>query len=175
MVFVFWHFMYRDIGRFSADDERLASFDANALAAFSPGAPQGRAHVVHFWNPDCACNRFNRTHTLSIMEGYRPLGVTFSVAVPHPRHQESALQRFPQAKEVIVAADINRTSSPASAVFDALGQLVYFGPYSEGAFCADEDGTPVELMLDELLNTGRTTPWLNLAAIGCYCPWPANT
>lgn len=175
MVTVFWLFMYRDITRFSAEDEQLANFDASALSAFTPGTVSGRAHLVHFWNPDCTCNRFNRSHVLDLIDDYQRRGVSFSLAVPHERHQEDALLAFPMVKDVYVAADIDSISSPASAVFNMFGQLTYFGPYSEGAFCAAGKGAPVEQILNELLDEGNTTPWLNLSAIGCYCPWPTNT
>jgi hypothetical protein len=174
MAVAFWSFIYRDVGAFSEVD--IAFFDTRAIEELiSSGVADStaRGRVVHFWNPDCRCTRFNRGHAKEVMQSYSARGIEFLVAVPAADMRSQAHHAFPQASEVIVASRLSDFSSPAAAAFDGYGELVYFGPYSEGAFCTTGDDAPVERVLDALVAAEAPRAWLNLSAVGCYCPWPA--
>ena len=60
-------------------------------------------------------------------------------------------------------------ASPAVAVWDSLGRLAYFGPYSEGAVCTSANSF-VEPVLDALL-AGRPVLAPQTLASGCFCAW----
>ncbi len=55
------------------------------------------------------------------------------------------------------------------AIWNAQGELAYFGPYSEGAVCTSGNSF-IEPILDALVQ-GRQVNATHTLAVGCYCPW----
>ncbi|BCB61112.1 hypothetical protein HaloA020_18130 [Halomonas sp. A020] len=175
IAIAFWLFAYQDL-RIFADDEVLARFPeevASAGISISPLPKNATGRLVNFWNPDCRCSRFSQAHIEDIMQAYAGQGIEFVVAVPKKSLVNQALATFPEASSAVVVEQLEGLSTPSAAVFDARSTLVYFGPYSDGAFCASGDSTPVELILNDVVAPGEVAPWLNLSAFGCYCDWPA--
>ena len=176
MVGAFWHFFHRDLGQFGSGD--LSFFDGEQVShslgeQFRPSAAVGQ--VVHFWDRDCRCSRFNRQHARDVMQQFGEQGISFVVAVPSAAAQADARRLFPEASDVIVVRDAATVSSPAAAAFNAGGELLYYGPYSDGVLCTSTEGSPVEQVLSDLLADRQPRQWLNLSAVGCYCQWPAQT
>lgn len=170
----FWLFAYKDL-RLFASEEVFARFPeevASAVISTSALPDNATGRLINFWNPDCHCSRFSQAHIEEIMNAYTALGIDFVVAVPKKRFLDQALAKFPKASSAIVIERLEGLSTPSAAIFDARSKLVYFGPYSEGAFCTSSDSTPVELMLDDVVTLAEVMPWLNLSAFGCYCDWP---
>jgi hypothetical protein len=188
MVAAFWWFEFRPLRPFTRDQAvvfageplraRLASLVATPA---DPRALPAAATVVHFWDPDCACNRFNEAHVRELMAGYGRHGVRFVVLVRSRGDAAAALRRArrvfndPAVAEVrlVEPERVPLPSSPAAAVLDAGGGLAYFGPYSVGAVCGVKNGAFVETTLDGLFRGDRRAQ-LNMLAVGCFCPWQAD-
>lgn len=171
----FWLFTYKDLRPFADNSDGLARFPKEVAEVLVTNEPLPSSHggrVIHFWNPNCRCSRFSQEHVEEVMSTYVKQGIEFIVAVPAQRLVERALETFPEASNAIVVNQTAGLSSPSAIVFDAQNTLVYFGPYSDGAFCASGDSAPVELMLDDVVSQDAVTPWLNLSTFGCYCDWP---
>jgi hypothetical protein len=132
-------------------------------------AGPGPIRLVHFWDPACPCNVGNQQHLAELIEHYRPLGVAFYV-VQKPGSQGqlpdnlSALQTLPA-----LSGSEQIPASPAVAIWDANGQLAYFGPYSAGATCTSSNSF-IEPIL-EALAAGRPVSASNNLAVGCFCQW----
>jgi len=184
MVFAFWWFQYRYVQPFVS--KHTVFFDSSVLrsqlAALVTQMPQsaGVATVVHFYNPGCACNRFNEAHVRELITRYGAKGVRFVIAVEADSIAHRG-QVLAQAKKVFdlpsvigfrLAGEMRPPSSPAVAVLDARGQLAYFGPYSIGAVCSASNGAFVETALDKLIK-GNNPAQVNTLAVGCFCPWPS--
>ena len=108
-----------------------------------------RATVVHLFTAECPCNRFTDPHRADIAARYAPQGVRFLTAA---------------ASEL----DLDWIdATPAALVYDASGRLVYFGPYSDAARCAQSGGL-VEKVLDRVL-TGDTPQLQAFYGGGCFC------
>jgi len=60
-------------------------------------------------------------------------------------------------------------ASPAVGIWDQSGELVYIGPYSEGAVCSS-DNSFVEPILDAVL-AGRKVRATHSLAVACFCDW----
>ncbi|KTG29320.1 hypothetical protein AWR38_11215 [Idiomarina sp. WRN-38] len=174
IAIAFWLFAYKDL-RLFADDEVFARFPeevASTAISTSPLPENATGRLVNFWNPDCRCSRFSQAHIEEIMQAYAGQGIEFVVAVPRQSLVDQALTTFPKASSAVVVEQLEGLSTPSAAVFDARSTLVYFGPYSDGAFCTSGGSTPVELILNDVVAPGEVAPWLNLSAFGCYCDWP---
>ena len=60
-------------------------------------------------------------------------------------------------------------ASPAVGIWDRNGELVYIGPYSEGAVCSS-DNSFVEPIVEAVL-AGRTVRATHSLAVACFCDW----
>lgn len=120
-----------------------------------------RYTAVHLLDKNCACNRYSREHVEGLQQEY-----------PQVRHQliESVddlarLSPSAELKELLV-------STPALALFDEMGRLVYFGPHTGGVVCG-EGFDFFKAAWDERSKEGGV-PWVNLDGYGCYCDWSSN-
>ena len=106
-----------------------------------------QATVVHVSRSNCACNRFTDPHFDQLARTYRDRGVKFvRASAPLPAWVDA---------------------TPAALVFDGHGRLVFFGPYSDSAWCGVSGGM-VERTLDQVLK-GTTPRPQRMFARGCYC------
>lgn len=191
-AYAFWWFQLRNLQPFDPGAaNRTVLFEAqqvatalSALLADTPaGAGAGRqnvATVIHFWDPDCPCSRFNEHHVREIVSGYRDRGIRFLViaraghGLTHTALAARARAAFGDTVQLMDApsgslADLT-PSSPATAILDAEGELAYFGPYSTGALCTSGNGVFAERVLDQLLLGHNPQQW-NTWASGCFCSW----
>lgn len=127
--------------------------------------------VIHFWNPECYCNRFNQQHLQQIQQQYANQGVSFYLALVGDTQKYQSLiekkyKNIPILKIDSFAGLI--PSTPSAAILKAGHGLTYFGPYSEGAMCSAQSGSFVEKILDASLN-GNPAVQINSLAFGCYC------
>ncbi|HAD47546.1 MAG TPA: thioredoxin, partial [Idiomarina sp.] len=73
------------------------------------------------------------------------------------------IDQYPELKTLL-------PSTPAVIIYNANRQLVYLGPYADGAFCTTETSF-VEQLLPEI-NSNKLKAnggWVNTVANGCYC------
>lgn len=191
-AYAFWWFQLRNLQPFTANTgSHTVLFDAqrlherlSALVSTAAAGDAAAATVVHFWDPDCPCSRFNERHVNSIVATFRGRGVRFLVVARNGGTLTgAALQARAQAafgRDVRLVAAAPRSvaeltpSSPATAILDAHGQLAYFGPYSSGALCTAGTGAFVEKVLDQLLAGHNPQQW-NTWASGCFCRWGTQT
>lgn len=148
---------------------RTAVFFGDKLQLPSPLAGAGPVRLVHFWDPSCPCSASNLAHLAEIVKHFAPLGVAFySVQKPGSSGQLpaalSALRALPE-----LAGLEQLPASPAAAIWNAQGELVYIGPYSEGASCSLGNGF-VEPILEAVL-AGRPVKANAGLAVACFCDW----
>ena len=197
-VYAFWWFQVRDLRPFDGAGQAQAAVFEGALLAeklhslplgetniipVTTGNPQ-QALVVHFWNPGCACNKFNNPHVRDIVEQYHSRGIRFVTVVKSQAGQDeqALLARAQEMFNAPAMMDSNLqlepasapAATPAAAVVNSQGQLAYFGPYSDSAFCGANGSSFVEKTLDKVLE-GKATESLNTLAFGCFCQWKADT
>ena len=187
MVYAFWWFALRDLRPFYQQQEQYALFESKALAEHLTDVlrKQGKIDIaendltlVHFWDPECLCSRFNTQHVQSLMEEFGDRGVKFLIVLNSASaNQKETWQKgreyFPGAT-VISSSSLSMSSlipaSPATAVLDQSGQLAYFGPYSLGGLCLSSDDGLVETVLSDLL-AGRPLQFNTISGSGCFCAW----
>ncbi|MDH5547215.1 MAG: DUF6436 domain-containing protein [Gammaproteobacteria bacterium] len=177
-VFAFWWFMYRDIRAFDENpsQERDVRFNAEHLQDLLKqeiSTTQTNEFIlINFIAPGCSCNRFNISHVNALEERFRG-----QVRVEHltPQGSEKAfkLKKLNKAATVTRARLISEQEipgSPAAAILNKQGELLYFGPYSDGAMCGQGNNI-VERALTKLSNGESLESGLNTRAFGCYCDW----
>jgi hypothetical protein len=145
------------------------------LGVNSHGSEPAKLTFVHLYNPDCRCNGFTERHLQLLINRYQSRGVRF-VAALSPRYvdlpsavaQPLGLPVIASSDNAMAAAGVN--TAPAALIFDATGRLIYYGPYSDSAWCGSGGGL-VEPVLDRAL-AGRQPSGAALTAVrGCFCAW----
>jgi hypothetical protein len=174
------YFEFRDLRPFDAvaaqpfggTDAALAEqwFRSTFGSVASLEAPP-KITFVHLYNPECRCNAFTEPHLQRLMERYQSRGVRF-VAALGPRstgvtHVPFGLPSVRSTGGMLGAAGIR--TAPAVLMFDAAGRLIYYGPYSDSAWCGSP-GALVDRALDRALS-GSSVMTEIPASRGCFCEW----
>ncbi len=133
----------------------------------------GPVRVVNFWDPDCACSRFQ---SASIREAMRRWPEARWVTVV-PGGSEAAARAAREFPGVPAAADprgrlarlFGVPAAPAAAVIDRDGRVAYLGAYNIGRFCDAEETAYAALAIRAVLQGERpkvaATPFF-----GCGSP-----
>ena len=190
----FWWFQFKDLRPFSVttsnknaffEGERLWGHLAPLLAndKVDTGRDDKGTTVVHFWDPACACSRFNEQHVRQLMAAYRQRGIRFLV-LARPGAFRDRAELAQKANKVFGTVEVawledeglnkNIPSSPAALILDGQRRLAYFGPYSQGAVCSVGTGQFVERILDGVL-AGNNPGFINTLAFGCFCDWAKHS
>ena len=199
-IFGIWYFQMKDVrpfllppaeqpaGQISA--EQIVVFNGQGLEKtlkeallpqfWSDQIQSRKATVINFWQPDCPCNRYNERHLRKLVEVFQPQGVRF-VSITSQQHIKFSRQKDKTFKRLTTPLLIDKfaqlnthfkhSAAPAVAIFDHYGKMVYFGPYSIGAMCFSSKDGWVESQLQQVLAGKNLDPYINVAAVGCYCPW----
>lgn len=180
----FWWFQFKDLRAF-ASESSVVFFQGNkfqdqlAHLVKNIGGLQQKTTLVHFWDSECSCNRFNEPHVKALIEKYAQQNIQF-IVVARITDEESRKEILERAKQifnqpavisVIADDDFNldsMPSMPAVAVLSKQQKLMYFGPYSVGAVCNAKNGAFVEKSLDGIIK-GTAKKQLNVLATGCFC------
>jgi hypothetical protein len=169
----FWFFQMSDWRPFNSDVQAFPQNNREALEQWyrrnlSGGA--AKLTLVDVYRDGCRCNRFTEPHLKKLMARYAGSGVRFvATALPAPRASSASgplgLPLLAGAAAIPAAAAI--TVGPAALIFDAAGRLIYYGPFSDAAWCGSA-GALVDPAIDRALaGLGPTsTP---SATRGCFC------
>jgi len=130
--------------------------------------------LLHFYNPDCPCSRFNRDHLEDLISRYQA-EVQFIVVV---QDEEKALpDAFRHAQPVYDAegkiADLCGVySTPQAIILDQEGEIIYRGNYNRARYCSTRDTWFTEMVIKAKL-AGQPVPVLSdlaYQAYGCNLP-----
>jgi len=171
----FWYFTLRNQRTFesSVDSVRAETWYRQHFSPQDRDVQHTVATVVHLYRADCACNRFTEPHLAQIIARYQRDGVRFVAVVRQGNSSESAAAPVAGLRQTSVSANeldwVDAT--PAALVYDSAGKLIYFGPYSDAAWCGTSAGL-VERALDRTLR-GQSPEPRGVPGGGCYCGWKA--
>lgn len=161
-----WWYKTRFIRPFS---ETTAVFSGQQLRLPNSIAGSGAIRFVHFWDPACPCNVGNQQHLAEMLERYADEVEFYHLQKPGSSGQLPKVLSTMRHLSGLPGAE-QLPASPAVAIWDRVGQLAYFGPYSEGAVC-NSSNSFIEPVLDALINN-RPVNAANTLAVGCFCDWP---
>lgn len=105
-------------------------------------AGDGPVRVLNFWDPDCACSRFQAEPIRRAVSASAE--ARWVTVVPGGREVAARAEReFPGVEAVSdadgrIARAFGVPAAPAAAVIDRRGRLVYVGSYNVARFCDDE-------------------------------------
>lgn len=178
----FWHFEFQFLLPVSRPAE------AQVLAAGTPspvqrlttiaGAPieigAGTPTVLHFWNPDCPCSRFNEPAVRKLAESNPEVRVVLVVenAELTASLRKRIAQSFPFSavhdEDGAIAKAFGAYATPAASLVDAEGKVQYVGTYMATAMCSSNQTDAVQVALAAML-AGKDAP-AGSPAYGCALP-----
>jgi thioredoxin-related protein len=133
--------------------------------------------LLHFYNPDCPCSRFNIQHFNSLVKQYGN-EIRF-VIVPMTKKQTTAtdiLKKFdadiPVVTDTTLAAECGVYSTPQAVIIDTSGKLFFRGNYNKYRYCSDKRTEYARMAIDKLLHNNAAIDLDELAskAYGCQLP-----
>lgn len=147
----FWWFEYRHWGAYP---EQLVQFNPQAIQSLYPILNDNSASgvfLVHFKGIDCPCESYRAAH----VEEMQPL--------------LTKVNQLTVSEQTLSQYGVSIPASPAVAIWDRVGRLAYFGPYSSGLTCGK--GLDFISMVLQKLEADENPQWVNTQGFGCFCPW----
>lgn len=138
--------------------------------------------LLHFFNPDCPCSRFNLDHIRQIIAKYA--GQVRVVAVLETNDAAAARRAFERLDlhcEVVpdpkgeIADWAGVYSTPQGVVLDEQGLLYYRGNYNRGRYCTTAETEFVRVALDGCLAQLPPPVFSKAATVALGCELPANS
>ena len=123
--------------------EQIQQFDSLANVELSNT-------IIHFTSNDCHCTQFSEAHKKAINKSAGADG--FNIVNVH-LDSKTANSIIP--------------STPSVLLVDKLGELLYFGPYSQGLACSKSNGF-IEIVLSNY-KKGFNSQLVMNDTEGCYC------
>jgi len=132
---------------------------------------------LHFFNPDCACSRFNITVFKSLVNQYGRR-IHFVVVVLNNNYYTAKQIQDKFGLDIMVIFDqsIAKTcgvySTPQIALLNSRHQLYYRGNYNRSRYCTDEKTNYAKMVINSL-SSAQPKPTFNdlaLTAYGCRLP-----
>jgi hypothetical protein len=139
-------------------------------------ADHSKPTLVHFFNPDCPCSRFNMSHFKALEKEYNNR-INFVVAVisNHPYEKKDIQDRFGIDTRILfdssLATRLGVYSTPQAVIIDASQKIYYRGNYNRTRYCTDKKTEYARIALNSLLqNNDVAFSQYALTAYGCQLP-----
>jgi len=136
-----------------------------------------RPKLLHFFNPDCPCSRFNLAHFRSLSEEYGKV-IDFYVVVTAKKKVSSAKKLIGKNVTIVVDEDQKLAvacgvySTPQAAIVQASNKLYFRGNFNRSRYCVDKKSNFVQMALDSLIAGKQPPHFIELAtqSYGCSIP-----
>jgi hypothetical protein len=138
---------------------------------------RNRPVLLHFFNPECPCTRFNIEHVRALHSRFG--GSVAFVAVAQTSLDDAELEEsvrrldfgFPYVvdPEARIAAEAGVYSTPQAVLVNEHHELVYRGNYNVSRYCTDPRTEFVRVALESLIEPSRAAP-PDTPAYGCTLP-----
>ncbi len=134
--------------------------------------------LLHFYNPDCPCSRFNLDHFRDLLKAYGD-EVGFYIVLQAPT-DEFAGEIGAEKLQVLIdqdgkIADLRGVyATPQAVVLDQAGSIVYRGNYNRARFCTTRDSWFTQMVLDAKLNQKPEVQLSEEALVPYGCNLPTD-
>ncbi len=136
-----------------------------------------RPLLIHFFNPDCPCSRFNMPHFKSLVKKYSS-SVDFAMVVLTDKDYSADDIRekynidIPVSFNNEIAGQCGVYATPQAVILNADSKMVYRGNYNRTRYCTDKKTNFAQIALDSLLAGNEKSMLAKQAytAYGCQAP-----
>lgn len=129
--------------------------------------------LLHFFNPDCPCSRFNIPYVKSLIKQYGDKANFALVVLTDDKDytvekiQDKFNVKIPVLFDKSIATHCGVYSTPQAAILTPEGNLYYRGNYNKSRYCTDKETNYAQIALDSLLNNS-TNPTIDKNAFTAY-------
>lgn len=151
---------------------------APALVELLGERDPSRPLLLHFYNPDCPCSRFNVPYLRELVERHRD-AVDFVLVVECVDEEQVERARAKVEADLpwvfdrdgALADHYGVYATPLAVIVAADGRLAFRGNYASARYCTDPEEQAARIALEALL-AGREPPGLETptAPYGCSLP-----
>jgi hypothetical protein len=135
--------------------------------------------LLHFFNPDCPCSRFNLKHFQALNREYQRK-VDFYVVVDSEAKIERAKGLI--SNDVTIVVDDNKRlanacgvySTPQAAIIQSSNRLYFRGNYNKSRYCTNKESNFVQMALDSLVARKKAPTFIELATTSYGCGIPTT-
>lgn len=133
--------------------------------------------LLHFFNPDCPCSRFNMPYFRSLAKKYGQ-EVNFAIVIMSGKKisakeiKDKFDLNMPVLSDTSIATLCGVYSTPQAVIIDSMKKLFYRGNYNKTRYCTDKKTNYAEIALNGLLgrNSNNEFSLLDLKIYGCELP-----
>jgi len=182
-LFGLWWFQQANLKSFigAKDDNRFYQAMAieDIFAPYINDLPEALTNqqtLLHFWKPDCLCNRLSQRHFRQLLAEFTAEELRI-IIIAHPmssREEIDNLQQLNGERLTIIRAEndlLPLPSSPSLALINNDNKLGYFGPYGFGAFCTSSEDGFLTSLVNRMASDEPLTTFTNVIGEGCFCSW----
>ena len=168
LLVIGWIFWKQEL-KYSMPTPKPASFKeidlGTTIGLDLPGATSNeKVTVLHFFNPDCPCSRFDMANFESMSRKYASQ-VNFIVVLQSD--EEDAVEDFKDKYDLHLPVVLDQEgkisdqcgiySTPQAVILDRNSTMYFKGNYNKSRFCTRQETSYAEIALDSLL-AGRALP-----------------
>jgi hypothetical protein len=141
-----------------------------------PKATNGQQTLLHFWRPDCLCNRMSQRHFSRLLTNFNVDELRI-IIIAHPMTSPEEINNLQKLNgehlTIIRAKDdlLPLPSSPSLALINQNNKLGYFGAYGFGAFCTQNDEDFLSSIVQQMARNEPLNTFSNVIGKGCFCRW----
>jgi hypothetical protein len=141
-----------------------------------PAALKNQQTLLHFWKPDCLCNRVSQRHFSRLLTEFSAEELRI-IIIAHPMSSKAEIDHLQQLNgerlSIIQANEdlLPLPSSPSLALINTDNKLGYFGPYGFGAFCTSNEDGFLSSLVNRMASDKPLTTFTNVIGEGCFCSW----
>jgi hypothetical protein len=138
-----------------------------------------KSKLLHFFNPECPCSRFNLKHFHALNRQYSDK-IDFYVVVDSEEKIESARELLPNSVTILVdrkkrlANACGVYSTPQAAIIQTSNRLYFRGNYNRSRYCTNKESNFVQMALDSLAAEKRPPIFNELATTSYGCSIPTT-
>jgi thiol-disulfide isomerase/thioredoxin len=133
--------------------------------------------LLHFFNPNCPCSRFNIDHFRSLVKQYGNRVNFAMIVMSNKEHTVKEIHdkygvNIPVLFDTTIATSCGVYSTPQAVIIDTTHKLYYRGNYNKGRYCTNQKTEYARMALDALLNKMPAIVFdrFALKAYGCKLP-----
>jgi thiol-disulfide isomerase/thioredoxin len=151
----------------------------NLWSFLQPGKPV----LLHFFNPDCPCSRFNIQHFSNLVKTYGQQ-LTF-IAVVQTSDDTKTSEYFEQKYKlhIPVIADTDKQiataygvyATPQAVILNKNGSIYYRGNYNQSRYCTNKNSNFAQMAIDSLLAGKQMPGFVEMASKAYGCELPDTT
>lgn len=182
-LFGLWWFQQANLKSFITPQDDTMFYQPMAIESlFTPylkelPAPlENQQTLIHFWKPDCLCNRVSQRHFSRLLTNFSAEELRI-VIIAHPDSRDEEIEQLQALNgDRLSITKANNTlrslpSSPALALINEENKLGYFGPYGFGAFCTSNEEGFLSSIVNQMASDAPLNTFTNVIGKGCFCSW----